>query len=232
DDEEEVCPLCVEEFDLMDKSFKPCPCGYQICQFCYNNIKTTLNGLCPACRRPYDEKNIQWKPVSPEEMALHKADNAAKQKKQAAAKQKEAQKKEADHLNRKHLAGLRVVQKNLVYVTGLSPRIQEDQLLETLRGEQYFGQYGKIIKIVVSKAKQASHPPQSVGVYVTFARKEDAATCIAAVDGSQNGDRTLRAQYGTTKYCSAFLRGENCTNRNCMFLHEPGEESESFTRHD
>ena len=30
DDEEEVCPLCVEEFDLMDRGFKPCPCGYQV----------------------------------------------------------------------------------------------------------------------------------------------------------------------------------------------------------
>lgn len=31
DDEEETCPLCVEEFDLTDKGFKPCPCGYQVC---------------------------------------------------------------------------------------------------------------------------------------------------------------------------------------------------------
>lgn len=30
DDEEETCPLCVEEFDLTDKGFKPCPCGYQV----------------------------------------------------------------------------------------------------------------------------------------------------------------------------------------------------------
>jgi CCR4-NOT transcription complex subunit 4 len=30
DDEEEVCPLCVEEFDLTDKNFRPCPCGYQV----------------------------------------------------------------------------------------------------------------------------------------------------------------------------------------------------------
>ncbi|KAJ9620289.1 transcriptional repressor general negative regulator of transcription subunit 4 [Taxawa tesnikishii (nom. ined.)] len=116
---------------------------------------------------------------------------AQKQKKTAVAAQKEAQKREADTLSRKHLAGLRVVQKNLVYVTGLNPKIQEDRLLETLRGEQYFGQYGKILKIVVSKAKDTSHP-QSVGVYVTYARKQDAASCIAAVDGSQNGERTLR----------------------------------------
>lgn len=30
DEEEETCPLCVEEFDLDDKNFKPCPCGYQV----------------------------------------------------------------------------------------------------------------------------------------------------------------------------------------------------------
>lgn len=30
DDEEETCPLCVEEFDLTDKGFRPCPCGYQV----------------------------------------------------------------------------------------------------------------------------------------------------------------------------------------------------------
>jgi CCR4-NOT transcription complex subunit 4 len=30
DDEEEVCPLCVEELDLTDKGFRPCPCGYQV----------------------------------------------------------------------------------------------------------------------------------------------------------------------------------------------------------
>ncbi|KAK7545959.1 hypothetical protein IWX49DRAFT_499233 [Phyllosticta citricarpa] len=232
DEEEEVCPLCVEEFDLSDRNFKPCPCGYQICQFCYNNIKTTMNGLCPACRRPYDEKSIEWKVISPEEMANYKADLAQQAKKKAAQRQKEAQKREADSLSRKHLAGLRVVQKNLVYVTGLNPTTREDKLLEALRGDAYFGQYGKIVKIVVSKAKDTSHPQQTVGVYVTFARKEDAATCIAAVDGSVNGDRVLRAQYGTTKYCSAYLRNEQCNNRNCMFLHEPGEANDSFTRQD
>jgi hypothetical protein len=31
DDEEECCPLCVEEFDLSDRNFRPCPCGYQVC---------------------------------------------------------------------------------------------------------------------------------------------------------------------------------------------------------
>ncbi|KAK3686626.1 transcriptional repressor general negative regulator of transcription subunit 4 [Vermiconidia calcicola] len=231
DDEEETCPLCVEEFDITDKGFRPCVCGYQICQFCYNNVKNNMNGLCPACRRTYNDNDIEYKVITPEEAAAHKARQAQKQKKTQAALQKEKQKAEADNLSRKHLAGLRVVQKNLVYVTGLSPNFQEDKLLATLRGDQYFGQYGKIIKIVVSKAKDTAYP-QSVGVYVTYDRKEDAQTCITAVDGSKNGEYTLRAQFGTTKYCSAYLRGENCTNRNCMFLHEPGEANESYSRAD
>lgn len=24
------CPLCLEEIDLSDANFKPCPCGYQV----------------------------------------------------------------------------------------------------------------------------------------------------------------------------------------------------------
>ncbi|THC97507.1 hypothetical protein EYZ11_003041 [Aspergillus tanneri] len=231
DDDDEFCPLCIEEFDLSDKNFKPCPCGYQICQFCYNNIKThSEEGRCPNCRRPYDDSTIQYKVPDADEF---KADLALKHRKAAAAKKKEAEKREIEASSRKNLAGVRVVQKNLVYVIGLNPTIRdESQLLQTLRGRDYFGQYGDIEKIVVSKAKPGGNPNQGIGVYVTYARKADAATCIGSVDGSVNGDRVLRAQYGTTKYCSSFLRNEQCHNRNCTFLHETGEDSDSYSRQD
>ncbi|KAL2818768.1 hypothetical protein BDW59DRAFT_151806 [Aspergillus cavernicola] len=231
DDDDEFCPLCIEEFDLSDKNFKPCPCGYQICQFCYNNIKThSEEGRCPNCRRVYDESTIQYKVPDVDEF---KADLALKHRKAAAAKKKEAEKREIEASSRKNLAGVRVVQKNLVYVIGLNPTIRdESQLLQTLRGRDYFGQYGDIEKIVVSKAKPGGNPNQGIGVYVTYARKIDAAMCINAVDGSPNGDRMLRAQYGTTKYCSSFLRNEQCHNRNCTFLHETGEDSDSYSRQD
>ncbi|BDD56720.1 hypothetical protein MAP00_002149 [Monascus purpureus] len=231
DDDDEFCPLCIEEFDLSDKNFRPCPCGYQICQFCYNNIKTHSDeGRCPNCRRVYDESTIQYKVPDADEF---KADLALKHRKAAAAKKKEAEKREIEASSRKNLAGVRVVQKNLVYVIGLNPTIRdENQLLQTLRGKDYFGQYGEIEKIVVSKAKPGGNPNQGIGVYVTYSRRSDAATCIAAVDGSVNGDRVLRAQFGTTKYCSSFLRNEQCTNRNCTFLHETGEDSDSYSRQD
>ena len=94
-------------------------------------------------------------------------------------------------MNKRHLAGLRVLQKNLVYVVGMDIS-GDEQALETLRGPQHFGQYGEIIKIVASKAKEGYAGHQTTGIYVTFARKEDAATCIAAVDGKPHDGGVLR----------------------------------------
>ncbi|OIW25283.1 RNA recognition domain-containing protein [Coniochaeta ligniaria NRRL 30616] len=233
DEEDDTCPLCIEDLDIQDRNFHPCPCGYQVCQFCFNNIKNNMNGLCPACRRPYDEKTIQWKVVTQEEIAEFRANIQKNQKRRAAEqRQKEVQKREAEKDNRKNLVGVRVVQKNLVYVTGLTPTVREDELLKTLRKQEFFGQYGNIQKISISNRKSSDGLPQSLGIYVTFERKEDAARCIQAVNGSQNGDRVLRAQLGTTKYCSAWLRHETCSNRQCMFLHELGDEEDSYTRQD
>lgn len=96
--------------DISDKNFKPCPCGYQICQFCYNNIRLNpeLNGRCPGCRRLYDDESVEYKTISPEE---YKIQQAKKEKREREKKQREKEKKELDMANKKHLAGLRVVQK-------------------------------------------------------------------------------------------------------------------------
>lgn len=80
----------------------------------------------------------------------------------------------------------------MVYVIGLVPSVKDEStLLQTLRGPQYFGQYGEIDKIVVSKSKPGA-TSQGIGVYITYANKEAAALCIEVVDGSMNGDRVLR----------------------------------------
>ena len=47
------CPLCCEPFELTDKCFKPCGCGFQVCMFCWNQIRAVGNGLCPGCRSVY-----------------------------------------------------------------------------------------------------------------------------------------------------------------------------------
>ncbi len=238
DDDAVLCPLCVEEMDITDRSFKPCPCGYQICQFCYNNIRTNpeLNGRCPACRRPYDDKNIQYTPIDPGEL---KAQQMKAERRKREKRQQEKERKDAEMAKRHHLAGVRVIQKNLVYVVGLNPVCPAEELASLLRSEKYFGQYGRILKIVINKRNQGPQnhrvsqgPNPSYGVYVTFARKDDAARCIMSIDGSISDGRILKAAYGTTKYCSSYLRGVPCPNPNCMFLHEPGEEADTFSRQD
>jgi CCR4-NOT transcription complex subunit 4 len=51
DDEDDFCPLCVEAFGLDDHLFLPCvACDFKICLFCWQKVKETGNGCCPACR--------------------------------------------------------------------------------------------------------------------------------------------------------------------------------------
>lgn len=39
-----------------------------------------------------------------------------------------------------------------------------------------------------------------------------------------------RASFGTTKYCNFFLRGIQCTNSECMYLHYMAKEEDCFTK--
>ncbi|OMJ28907.1 General negative regulator of transcription subunit 4 [Smittium culicis] len=215
------CPLCMEEMDLDDLSFYPCECDYQICRFCYHRIIETFNGKCPACRRLYSEKNVRWKAVSPEMLAKTKAEKKAK----------EREKRELELGNKKHLANVRVIQRNLAYVVGLPPHLATEEIL---KGSDYFGQFGKINKIVINKKQVPTNKGfdsiTTVGAYVTFASKDDTAKAIQTVDGSSIEGRMLRATYGTTKYCSYYLKGIVCQNPNCMYLHEPGEEADYSQR--
>ncbi|KAJ1657599.1 transcriptional repressor general negative regulator of transcription subunit 4 [Dispira simplex] len=223
DNEDWDCPLCLEEMDLSDRSFKPCPCGYQICRFCWHHIKETLNNRCPACRRAYSEQNIQFTPVSTEELMRLKQEKKARDR----------EKKEQESASRRQLQNMRVIQKNLVYVIGLTPRLASE---EVLRQHEYFGQFGKITKVVINKRtnqpSSSTHHGPSYGVYITYSRKDDATKAIAAVDGSVSDGKTLRATYGTTKYCTYYLRHIPCQNPNCMYLHEPGEDADSYTKED
>ncbi|KAI0094086.1 hypothetical protein BDY19DRAFT_920744 [Irpex rosettiformis] len=227
DDETEdtECPLCLEEMDISDINFKPCPCGYQICRFCWHHIKENLNRRCPACRREYSDEAVQFKPINKED---HK--RLTQQK-----KQKERERKDLEALGRRHLANVRVVQRNVVYVIGIGQKFAKEELIPTLRTHEYFGQYGKISKIVITKRTSTGGRAPVVGLYITFHRREDAARCISAVDGAPSpsgGGEVMRASYGTTKYCMAFLRGVSCPDHSCLNLHEWGDENDCFTKED
>ena len=40
----------------------------------------------------------------------------------------------------------------------------------------------------------------------------------------------IRASFGTTKYCSYFLKGIECTNKECLFLHKLAGENDIIKR--
>ncbi|ORZ15114.1 hypothetical protein BCR42DRAFT_482875 [Absidia repens] len=225
DDEDLDCPLCMEELDIADRSFRPCTCGYQICRFCWHHIKENLNGRCPACRREYSDQMAEFEPISADEITRIKREK----------KEKERQQKDMEAVNRRHLANMRVVQKNLVYVIGLHPKYATE---DVIRSNDYFGQFGKIAKVVINKRNVAvtshvsgtSSMQPSAAVYVTYQRKEDADKAIQTVDGHAIAGRTLRASYGTTKYCTYYLRNMTCPNPSCLYLHEPGEEADTISK--
>ena len=61
---------------------------------------------------------------------------------------------------------------------------------QILRRGEYFGQYGKIVKIAVNRA--AGDKTASCSAYVTFAHKEDARAAIQAVDNFVVDGRNIR----------------------------------------
>ncbi|KAL6933183.1 uncharacterized protein HGUI_00803 [Hanseniaspora guilliermondii] len=237
DDEDEYCPLCIEPLDLSDKHFKPCPCGYQICSFCYNNIRTNpeLNGKCPGCRRLYDDASVTYITLSPEELKIEQMKQMKKEKER---KQREKEKREMAYNSKKQLSSMRVIQKNLVYVIGVNAPAQavnqvtglvnSAEMVHILKSDKYFGKYGKVVKLVVNKLSSSIN--SSFGVYVTYSKKGEAAECISQLDGAFLDGKSVKAAYGTTKYCSSYLREQTCPNPNCMFLHEPSDEADLFQK--
>jgi len=123
------------------------------------------------------------------------------------------------------LANLRVVQRNLVFVNGLPSRLADTELL---RRNDHFGKYGKIVKLVTSPAHNGQL--NSICVYITYSRSEEALRAIQALCNYHVDGRTLKATLGTTKYCSRYLKGASCQKADCLYLHEPGDPLASFTK--
>ncbi|XP_057297826.1 uncharacterized protein LOC130628825 [Hydractinia symbiolongicarpus] len=213
------CPLCMETFEIDDLHFYPCTCGYQICRFCWHRIRTDENGLCPACRKTYTEDPAMYRPLSQDEIQKIKKER----------KQKEAQHKQKISDNRQHLSNIRVIQRHLVFVVGLSNKMAD---ADVLRRPEYFGKYGKIVKIVINPNTNYAGPQgPSASAYITYTREEDALKAILAINNMQPPLK-IRASLGTTKYCTHYLRNMQCPKADCMYLHDVGDNAASFTKDD
>lgn len=220
--------------------------------WCWHHIRGNLNGLCPACRTPYN--------ADPHAFAAVDRQDLVKKNKEKQKKEKQDKKIDvpvtasirpapvggvkpslngsspattttatASAVDRKSLHNFRVVQRNLVYVIGLPASLVPND--EVLRKPEFFGQYGKIGKIVVHRNSAHSAAHNTVSAYVTFNHKEDAKAAIQAIDSHWiDNIYLLRASFGTTKYCNNFVRGIACNNNECVYLHEIGDDEDRFTK--
>ncbi len=126
----------------------------------------------------------------------------------------------------------RIITKNLVYVIGLSQNISKKELL--LKNE-YFGQYGTIIKLVINKKKayNLNNPNgPSYSAYITYSKPNEASIAILALDNIIIDNHLIRASFGTTKYCQYYLKGEECNSKDCLYLHHKACDNDIIKRED
>lgn len=156
------------------------------------------------------------------------------------------------------LPDTRVIQKNLVYVIGIPIKYSNPSVLSS---PEFFGQFGKIKKLVVKGYESTAAVPintvskpvssssssltssltssptsnssqniqvtdsKTISCYITYESPYSAVKCISLLDESLFDQKTIRCTFGTTKYCSFYLKNKICINDECMYLHNhDGEE--------
>ena len=234
------CPLCAEHFEFDEINFFPCKCGYQVCKFCFDRISNdsdVTQRICPACRSSYSDKPVVHKPITAKLKSkllnfsknINKPSRIPNTKNNLLKSQKSEPKPDPAQLTieRQHLQGLRVLQKNLVFVgSGLTGGTANEEKLIQQKLKKVFEQFGTVKKIVITQPNRDL--PEYIQAYLTFQSSESALKAILFKNESPWEGRLLRCSLGTTKYCSRFLRGLECTNTECMYLHELGSAEQSF----
>eukprot|EP00347_Sterkiella_histriomuscorum_P023583 403334090 len=129
------------------------------------------------------------------------------------------------------LSQIRILQKHILYAIGLSPSIAKEDIL---RRYDFFGQYGRIMSILINKEKayQTENQLLCYSAFITYSQPQEASIGILAVDQYQYDGRMIRASYGRTKYCKFFLKDTQCLNKDCPYQHMMCDQSEILTQDD
>ena len=128
-------------------------------------------------------------------------------------------------------SNIRVICKNILYLIGIPYEIANE---DTLLKKEYLGQYGSIHKIIVNKngyLKNESNSP-TYSSYITYSNEVEASLALLTLNNSTLFDHKLNACYGTNKYCNSFLKGVECNNKDCFYLHEYANKNDIIMKND
>ena len=129
------------------------------------------------------------------------------------------------------LSNVRVICKKILYLIGIPYEIADEEILIK---KEYLGQYGSIHKIIVNKngyMKNESNFP-TYSSYITYSNEIEASLALLALNNSTIFNHKLNACYGTNKYCNSFLKGIECNNRDCFYLHEYANKNDIIMKND
>jgi len=131
-----------------------------------------------------------------------------------------------EHMSVSQLEQLRVRQKNIVYIIGLPVSLCNAKLLKS---NKWFGKFGAISRICFNTSPKCVKA-NSIPTFVTFTEERDALQAIRSMNLYCLADGTrLKTNFGRTKYCPLFCRGEKCLNEKCKFLHAWADHDDIIT---
>ena len=96
-----------------------------------------------------------------------------------------------------------------------------------MESNSLFSQYGKVTKIIINLSKNFKfNKNQTYSAYVTYEKEKEAALAILALNDLNLLKSNLKASFGTTKYCTYFLKNLDCFNKECLYLHYYAEKED------
>ena len=118
----------------------------------------------------------------------------------------------------KNMSHLRIIQTNLIHIHGFPKNLARTKLLKS---NEYFGQYGTIIKATTKYKINPDNNRKLYSAYISYSNEREAALAILCADSLLVNGKIIRVFFGTNKYCNYFLNNQKCPNANkCMFLHK------------
>ena len=133
-----ACPLCTHALDAVEAATRLCACGYQVCAFCFHQLEETaaaqgVSPRCPACRAvspaPQLRAPLPHLPAAEEDLLADDGAGARRRRDpRGRALRGIEDAAEGTALERRRLAHVRVIQRNLVYVVGLTMAVCREEV--------------------------------------------------------------------------------------------------------